>query len=219
MPIEYINLGEKLISNLTLELSLKELKERINDVYIDTCDAHIYSALQALDAIPFSKFPLGELNSILNNLRTACNILEKLLHKKKKVVFVIEVYELSKEERASVNKKLGSWYAAQAIVHALTTNDDITGIEGLLDKAYSFYKTSLLLSAEIRNDAGYDNYEGTQIVNDPGEWSCYHEDVYSHHNYSFKEKEEYLQSQIKEAESWDKKNRSLIKQIGSLVSS
>ena len=39
------------------------------------------------------------------------------------------------------------------------------------------------------------------------------------HNYSFKEKEEYLQSQIKEVESWDKKNRSLIKQIGSLVSS
>ena len=55
MPIEYINLGEKLISNLTLELSLKELKERINDVYGDTCDAHIYSALQALVAIPFSK--------------------------------------------------------------------------------------------------------------------------------------------------------------------
>ena len=41
MPIEYINLGEKLISNLTLELSLKELKERINGVYRDTCDAHI----------------------------------------------------------------------------------------------------------------------------------------------------------------------------------
>lgn len=213
MAIEYIELGEKIISNLTLELSLKELRERINDVYTDTCEAHIRAAQQALNALPFSKFPLGELLAILTNLRTACNILEKLLNKKKKVAFFIEVYELSKEERASANKKIGSLYVAQAIVSAITTTGDIAGIEKLLDKAYSFYKTSLLLSAEIRNDAGYDTYEGMQIVNDPGEYSCYHEEVYSHHDYSLDDKEEYIQSQIEAAKSWDKENRILLKKL------
>lgn len=214
MAIEYIQLGEKIISNVTFELSLNELRERINDVYKDTSEAHIDSALQALNAIPFSQFPLGELQSILDNLRTACNILEKLLDKKKKVAFFFEVSELSKEARAVVNKKLGSWYAAQAIVYYLSTNGDVAGIEKLLAKAYSFYKTSLLISADIRNDAGYDKYEGIQIVNDPGEWSCYHAEVYSHHDYSFEEKEEYIQSQIEAAKSWDKKNHDLIQKLG-----
>lgn len=214
MPIEYIELGEKIISNITLELSLSELRDRINDVYIDTSDAHVDSALQALEAISFSQVPLNELHSILDNLRIACNLLEKLLKKTKKILFFVEVPELTKQEKGVVYKRLGSWYAAQAIVHCLTTKGDTSGIDNLLTKALSFYKSSLLISAEIRNKNGYDLYEGTQIVNDPGEWSCYHEEVYSHHDYSLEEKKEYIQSQIDEAESWDNKNRLLISEIG-----
>lgn len=214
MPIEYIELGQKIVSKLTLEYSLNELRERINDVYIDTSEAHIESALQALNAFTFSQYPLGELLSILDNLRTACNILERLLEKKKKVALFFEVPELSKEGRAKVNKQLGSWYAAQAIVHCLTTKSDKLGVERLLNKAQIFYKTSLLIYADIRNKAGYEEYEGIQIVNDPGEWSCSHEEVYSHHNYSAEEKEEYISSQIEIAVSWDRKNRELIKSIG-----
>ena len=90
MAIEYIELGEKIISNLTLEHSLNELRERINDVYKDTSEAHINTAIQALNAVPFSKCPLIELHSVLDNLRTACNLLEKSLIKKKRVFFFFE---------------------------------------------------------------------------------------------------------------------------------
>lgn len=214
MPLEYIKIGEKIISSITLEFSLNELRNRINDVYIDTSDAHIHSARQSLNALPYSTFPLGELQSILNNLRTACNLLETMIGKKKRIAFFFEVYELSAEERAKINSKLSSLYVAQAIAYCLSTQDDKSGIEFLLDKAFSFYKTSLLISAEIRNKAGYDEYEGIQIVNDPGEWSCSHEEVYSHHAYTDEEKEEYIQSQIKIAESWNKKNHNLLVDMG-----
>lgn len=214
MPIEYTELGEKIISNITLEIALNELRKQIHDVYKDTSESHINSALQALDSVSYSQFPLGELLSILDNLRTACNLLERVLEKKRKVAFFFEKDELSTEEKIDVNKKLGVWYAAQAIVLCLTTKGNVSEVGRLLDKAFSFYKTSLLISAKIRNNAGYEEYEGIQIVNDLGEFSCSHEEVYSHRDYSSEEKAEYIQLQIEIAESWDKKNRELIHEIG-----
>lgn len=212
MAIEYIELGEKIISNLTLEHSLNELRERINDVYKDTSEAHINTAIQALNAVPFSKCPLIELHSVLDNLRTACNLLEKSLIKKKRVFFFFEDYELSIAERAEVTKKLGSWLAAQAIVQCLITKGNDLVVDELLKKAYSFYKTSLILYAQLRNDSGYTKKEW-KIVNQPVENYCYHEEVDVHYDYSSEERAKYTQLQISAAASWDIENRMIIHKL------
>lgn len=213
MSIEYVTLGEKIISNVTLELSLNELHTRINNVYYDVCSANIQSAEQALKAIPFSQSPINELHSVLVNLRNSCNLLSKLLYQKKSF-FLFDVDVLSKDEKDDLRQKLSSLYVAQAIVHCLTTVKDNDGISALLLNAKQLYKEHILYRANIRNKAGYDEYEGVVYVNDPGEWSGSYQDTYSHHDYTAKEKEDYIKLELQRIEEYDSKNWEIINSIG-----
>lgn len=213
MPIEYIALGEKIISNVTLELSLNELHKRINNVYYDVCSAYIKSAEQAIMAIPFSQSPINELHSVLVNLRNSCNLLSNLLYQKKSFL-IFEVDVLSKDEKDDLRCKLASLYVAQAIVYCLTTINDNDGISALLLNAKELYKKHILYRASSRNKAGYDEYEGIEYVSDPGEWSGSYQETYSHHDYTAKEKEDYIKSELQRVEEFDKKNWEIIKSIG-----
>lgn len=213
MPIEYIALGEKIISNVSLECSLNELHKRINNVYYDVCSANIKSAEQSIKAIPFSKSPINELHSALVNLRNSCNLLSNLLYQKK-TFLIFEVDVLSKDEKDDLRCKLASLYVAQAIVHCLTTINDNDGIRALLLNAKELYKEHILYRASARNKAGYDEYEGIEYVNDPGEWSGSYQETYSHHSYTAKEKENYIKSELQRVEEYDSKNWEIIKSIG-----
>lgn len=114
------------------------------------------------------------------------------VHDKKPDDDLTTLADIAQMERYARNMRLPDYYDKDG---KLTTKGNNLGVESLLGRAYSFYETSLMMAAEIRNKAGSEVYEGTQIVNNPGEWSCYHEEIYSHHDYSNEEKEAYIQSQ------------------------
>lgn len=214
MPIEYIAIGEKIISNLSLELSLKEIHERITNIYHDICSAYIQSAEQALNAISFSQSPINELHSILDNLRNACNLLTTLLYQKRNFLF-FEVNVLSKDEQDDVKQKLSSLYVAQAIVYCLTTNKDYDGVNQLLHIASSFYKEHIIYRANIRNKEGYDELGDVEYIDD-GEWGGYYNLTCKHHDYTSEEKLNYLNSELEKVKDFNETNLQIIRRINSM---
>jgi len=88
-----------LYNAVSIRLEIESIWRAIGNIYSDISNAHINSALQAMDAAEHSKLHEHEILDAISHLRDAYNICESVLHKKREKLIFPDKYLIPKEER------------------------------------------------------------------------------------------------------------------------